>query len=495
MSASSATSVSREHGGQGSLFGVKVSAPLMPARKVAAVVVLVVAAYAAGFLQGCFRVARVLEAANVASDMSGTWERSETGSVSVLIRHYPHHAWYVLFGAYTDPTDTVRPILGARVARQIGSHGDERDWVLYTVLDNGTVLPPVDVKIKPYGDSHILAPHNIVVVKNPTSDDLHVRLELIPGQSRSATRSGVSHEDLEGEFTRFARGFDGRVGICAADSAGVSCLNGTQRFPLQSVMKLLVALAVMDAVDHGRWRLDDRVVVRKQDLSLGVQPLAKLVSHDGFRTTVDDLVRRAIVDSDSAAADVLVARLGGPKPVQSVIDRLGLAGVRFDRDERHLQTETAGLVWRPEYVDSAALDRAYAAVPEAERDLAFRAYLDDPRDTASPTGMVSLLRSLAEGKLVSAPLTRRLVEIMSQTVTFPDRLKAGVSGGWTLAHKTGTSGTWHGRTAATNDVGILTSPRGDFVSVVVFIADSRASAADRAQLMARVARAAIESYR
>jgi beta-lactamase class A len=180
--------------------------------------------------------------------------------------------------------------------------------------------------------------------------------------------------------------------------------------------------------------------------------------------------------------------------VQGVLDRFGLAGVRVDRDERHLQTETAGLKWRPEYVDSALLDRAYAAVPETQRDAAFQAYRADSRDTATPTGMVSLLRSLAAGKLVSAPLTRRLLEIMAETVTFPDRLKAGVSGGWALAHKTGTSGTWRGLTAATNDVGILTSPRGDLVSVVVFIADSRASAADRARLMARVAQATIKSY-
>ena len=307
--------------------------------------------------------------------------------------------------------------------------------------------------------------------------------------------ASLQHQALQQEFDRLARGIDGRVGICAADSAGLSCVNGDQRFPLQSVMKLLVGLATMDAVDHGRLHLQDSVTIRKQDLSLAVQPLAALVTDDGFRTTIDDLVRRAIVDSDSAATDVLVARLGGPAAVQGVLDRLGLAGVRIDRDERHLQTEIAGVVWRPEYVDSAALNRAYAAVPETVRDAAYRAYQSDPRDTATPTGMISLLRSLAEGKLVSPPLTRRLIEIMGQTVTFPDRLKAGLEGRWALAHKTGTSGTWKGVTAATNDVGILTSPDGDLVSVAVFIADSRAAEADRAQIMARVTHATIGSFR
>jgi len=33
-------------------------------------------------------------------------------------------------------------------------------------------------------------------------------------------------------------------------------------------------------------------------------------------------------------------------------------GVRFDRDEKHLQTEILGLEWRPEFVDAATLERS-----------------------------------------------------------------------------------------------------------------------------------------
>ena len=108
-------------------------------------------------------------------------------------------------------------------------------------------------------------------------------------------------------------------------------------------------------------------------------------------------MRRSIVDSDSAATDILVARLGGPEAIQGVLNRLHISGVRFDRDEKHLQTESWGLEWRPEYVDSALLERAYAAVPQKRTDAAFRAYQRDPRDTATPLGMVSLLQSLADG--------------------------------------------------------------------------------------------------
>jgi beta-lactamase class A len=307
--------------------------------------------------------------------------------------------------------------------------------------------------------------------------------------------TGFQRAKLQSELDRLTRGFDGRVGICVQQKSVSACVNRNQRFPLQSVMKLLVGIATLDAVDRRGWTLNEKVIVSKQDLSLAVQPLARLVTGDGFHTTIDDLVRRAIVDSDSAATDVLVARLGGPAAVQAVLDHHHVSGVRFDRDERHLQTEIGGLKWRPEFVDGALLDRAYAAVPNAQRDEAFRAYQKDPRDTATPLGMAALLQSLVDGLVLSPHSTKRLLEIMTQTVTFPDRLKAGVPAGWMLAHKTGTSGTWRGVTAATNDVGVLTAPDGTSISVVVFIADSKASPESRAALMASVARATVREYR
>jgi beta-lactamase class A len=92
-----------------------------------------------------------------------------------------------------------------------------------------------------------------------------------PGQTVAAP---LQKNKLQAEFQALVQGFDGRVGICAQDETGSVCVNGDQRFSLQSVMKLLVGLAVMDAVDNRGWHLDDKIVVRKEDLSLYVQPIA-----------------------------------------------------------------------------------------------------------------------------------------------------------------------------------------------------------------------------
>jgi beta-lactamase class A len=272
-------------------------------------------------------------------------------------------------------------------------------------------------------------------------------------------------------------------------------MNEDERFSMQSVVKMVVGAAVMDAVDNKGWGLETRVRVGREDLSLFVQPIAERVKAGGFQTTVGDLVRRAIVESDSAASDILVRRLGGPGKIQAFLERKGISDVRVDRDERHLQTEIVGLEWRAEFVDGDVLERAIAGVPEQKRDEAYRFYQTDLRDTATPKGMAAFLQALSAGKLVSGDSTKYLLDVLGQTATFPDRLKAGLMEGWRLEHKTGTSGSWKGITAATNDVGILTAPDGGRISLVVFIADSHASAKERAQLMARIARATIGSYR
>jgi len=311
----------------------------------------------------------------------------------------------------------------------------------------------------------------------------------------SASGAGLDHGALQSQVTRISGQIDGRVGVCIQDANGVTCNRGSERFSLQSVMKLLVGVAVLDAVETRGWSLDSNVTIRKENLSLYVQPLAKLVGIDGYRTSIGDLVRRAIVDSDSAATDVLLAKLGGPAAVRETLRRKDIRDIRLDRSERDLQTEIVGLSWRAEFVDAAVLDAAIAAVPEKRRTEAYAQYRKDVRDTATPRGMTSMLYALANGQLFPQSSTNYLLTAMAETVTFPNRLKAGLSPGWKIAHKTGTSGSWKGVTAATNDVGILTAPDGKHVAISVFVGDSKATSEERAAVIAKLAAAALAAYR
>lgn len=300
----------------------------------------------------------------------------------------------------------------------------------------------------------------------------------------------------EAEFARIAAQTDGRLGVCASLDGEEASHLPDQAFSLQSVMKLVVAACALDAVDRGRMGLREAVTMGQADLSLNVQPLAEAIrAYGAFTTTWEDLVARAVVDSDSAATDFLMAKVGGPFGLKSFLLARGLhPALRVDRDERHLQTETTGLAWQPHFVVPGSLAQARARLTPAQRDAAFQAYLKDPRDTASPRAMTRFLSLLAHRKLLKPATCDLLVGMMARTHTFPDRLAAGLAPGWRLAHKTGTSDTWRGVNAATNDVGLLTAPDGRTVALSVFVAGSRQSLQSRAARVAACARAVVSHW-
>ncbi len=68
-------------------------------------------------------------------------------------------------------------------------------------------------------------------------------------------------------------------------------------------------------------------------------------------------------------------------------------------------------------------------------------------------------------------------------------MKGLLPAGTIVAHKTGTSGTQKGNTAATNDIGIITLPNGEHLAIVVFVSDSPANEATREGVIAKVAKA------
>ena len=314
----------------------------------------------------------------------------------------------------------------------------------------------------------------------------------------AASAGGLSDpHSLKAQLQAIASRHPGRLGVCAQDERSAPvCVNGNQRFSLQSVMKVVAAAAAMDAVDRNQMKLEEPITVRRKDLSVYVQPIADIVAKQGqFDTTIGDIIRRAVVQSDNAAADILVARLGGPEAVQDFLNRKGLANLRIDRDERHLQSESTGLTWKPEYVDPERFAKARQALSKQARDAAFEAYRKDERDTATPEGMTLFLHALMTGRLLSPASTRHLMDVMAQTATSPDRLRAGAPRGWTVAHKTGSSGTWNGITAATNDVGVLIAPDGGKIAISAFVADSKAPYKDRAAAIAAAARAVTAAYR
>jgi beta-lactamase class A len=302
---------------------------------------------------------------------------------------------------------------------------------------------------------------------------------------------------IRDRINELGRGFIGRVGIAvrSIDDGWSTGWKADEFYPQQSVSKLWVSITALDAVDKGRVSLDDQVTLSNGDITLFHQPIAALIRQNGaYSTTLGDLMFKAITTSDNTANDKLMRSVGGPTAVRNMIARKHLGAIRFYNGERALQSRIAGLIWSPSYSIGNAFYEARDALPLAVRRAAFNRYVADPYDGAAPSAIVNALARLKRGELLSPASTQRLLYIMANTHTGPNRLKGGLEPGWTLNHKTGTGQELGAQQAGYNDIGILTAPDGRSYSVAVMIKLTSVPLPVRMALMNNVVRAVITQH-
>ena len=325
----------------------------------------------------------------------------------------------------------------------------------------------------------------------------------LPGPVRSAKPPvaavpalPVAPQYLRGRLSELGRAFDGRVGIAvkSVDSGWSAGWKADELYPQQSVSKLWVSIAALDAADKGRVNMSDKVSLGRGDLTLFHQPIAARILGGGYSTSLDDLMFKAITTSDNTCNDKLMRSVGGAAAVRAMIATKQLGAIRFYDGERALQSKIAGLIWSPSYSVGSAFYQARNALPKTVRQAAFNRYVDDPYDGAAPSAIVNALARLKRGELLSPESTRRLLWVMGNTKTGARRLKGGLKPGWTLSHKTGTGQVLGPYQAGYNDIGVVTAPDGRSYAVAVMIKKTAVPLERRMILMNNVVRALIAQH-
>src|SRR3954469_13665284 len=142
-----------------------------------------------------------------------------------------------------------------------------------------------------------------------------------PNSSRPVSQPAAAHprpappapQYITARIKELGSRFAGRVGIAVRsidDGWGVGW-KADELYPQQSVSKLWVSITALDAVDKGRVRLDDKVTIGRDDLTLFHQPIAALVRKSGaYTTTLDELMFKAITTSDNTCNDKLMRVVG-----------------------------------------------------------------------------------------------------------------------------------------------------------------------------------------
>jgi len=271
-------------------------------------------------------------------------------------------------------------------------------------------------------------------------------------------RQELQNPELQTQLEQAASAAKGRVGVAAVvlETGETINLNPHDHFPMQSVYKLPISMAVMQNVDAGKLKLEQRVRVTKDDFgSRGQHSPIRDQNPDGTELTVSELLRFAISESDGTASDVLMRLAGGRVAVQMYLTDLAITDMIVLNTEKEL-----GQDWQAQY-----------------------------RNSASPEAAVALLRALYERRGLSESSQSLLLKFMTESTPGAKRLKGLLPAGTVVAHKTGTSGNEKGITAATNDIGIITLPNGRHLAIAVFVSDSPTDEVTREGVIARIAKA------
>jgi beta-lactamase class A len=324
-----------------------------------------------------------------------------------------------------------------------------------------------------------------------------------PAETSATARAPIAqrspeHPDsaLEARLAAIVRSSPGRCAISVKHlgTGAVARVSADSAIPLLSVVKLPVALVVLDGVDHGRWTLTTPVTLIAQDM----HPrgwLGDRYPRGGGHVTVYKLLTLMLNRSDNSSADVLMRLVGGPPVVTQWLKEHGIEGLRVDRTERGLGNDWYGLAPGADTAGSAEEIREQRSrVPAAVQDSAVRAMLIDPRDTGTADACVQVLEHLWKGDLLSPAMTDTLKSVLFRCRTAPHRLPWMLPRGTRVARKTGTGGTWAGITVAINDVGVMRLPNGEEVAIAVLIGGPPGPIRRAERVIARVARTVYDAW-
>ncbi|HHF9095558.1 TPA: class A beta-lactamase, subclass A2, partial [Escherichia coli] len=272
-----------------------------------------------------------------------------------------------------------------------------------------------------------------------------------------------SDDSLEQRINSIISGKKASVGVAVAgieDNFSLS-INGKKNFPMMSVYKLHIVLAVLNKVDGGSLKLDEKIPLNKKDLHPGTwSPLRDKYPNGGVSIPLSEIIEYTITQSDNNGCDILIALAGGTEAVKRYIISKGISDFDIRATEKECHES-----WNVQY-----------------------------SNWSTPVSAVALLKKFNDRKILSSVSTEYLMNVMIHTSTGNKRIKGLIPPSADVAHKTGTSGIRNGITPGTNDIGIVTLPNGKHFAIAVFVSDSRENNAANERIIAEISKAAWDYF-
>lgn len=242
------------------------------------------------------------------------------------------------------------------------------------------------------------------------------RVFTVGGLAALAAPTSAQGRDSVQRMAGIEADLGGRIGVAAIDTApeGRSFVyRGDERFAMCSTFKLLLACAAMQRVDRGEDYLFTPLRFTQADI-LAYAPVAQAKAAAGVMS-IEEACAAVVEVSDNTAANLLLARMGGPAAFTRWLRGAGDMITRLDRNEPGLNEN-------------------------ARADL---------RDTTTPLAMAqSMRRVLLTDSDLTAASRARVWGWMQASRTGLQRIRAALPAIWTVGDKTGTGN------GAVNDIAI-----------------------------------------
>lgn len=231
---------------------------------------------------------------------------------------------------------------------------------------------------------------------------------------------------------------------------------------MQSVFKMPLALCALHQLELGKFSLDQPIRLLPSDLfhPKTYSPLQDKYPDANVDAPLRELLRLSVSLSDNVAADIVLRLVGGPAVVDAYIKSIGVEGFHLEDSEHGLHRDE-----RAQY-----------------------------RNWFEPAGAVQLLRKISDASPLIPEHTELLLTWMKDSPTGLNRIKGNLPAGTVVMHKTGTSGTHNGKTAATNDIGLIVLPDGRRLALAIFVTDASADPATIESVIARIAAACAAAH-
>ena len=280
----------------------------------------------------------------------------------------------------------------------------------------------------------------------------------------SYVNSNAQIDNLKNEIDSLIKNKNATVGfsVIANNFKDTVNIHGNLHYPMLSVFKFPIALAVLSEVDKGNFKLNQKISISSKDLLPDTWSPIREKFPDGTTMTIADITKYTVAQSDNNGCDILLRLLGSTAAVETFLLQHQVTDISIKVNEEDMHKE-----WDIQY-----------------------------QNWATPIALTNLLTKFyTNDKILSKESYEFLWKIMVETTTGTDRLKGQLPQGTIVAHKTGTSFTNNKNiTAATNDIGIIILPNGNPIFISVLVSNSEEDSKTNEKIISDIAKKIWDYY-